>query len=292
MMAGHNRVFAENIVSSENPTRLEDMIHYGRSVRDFFYVDLQAIAPRGYCLLPEWICQSMVDSVYAANWQPLFYPVLPPAQASMILQADIQALMKMLIARPQPCAVLLAHPLGYIDPGCLAFLRQMQNNHQVHVFLDLSQGYGRKDCLQEILHVSAAYYSFNGNKLIGTGGALRLRLTGRESVPSSVINILTIFSTAAEEKFSVLRDCLKTSAIEDDIRDVSLYVAYQSSPYRTVLNWGQCSSSLQTLLKRLGLIQPLLAEPRQEKGLSSTNYHQWCEKVMLMFSSPRVEWSQ
>ncbi|MDC9580306.1 hypothetical protein PSI15_01725 [Xenorhabdus sp. PR6a] len=280
MIADRNNPFSENI------------IHYGDSVRDLFRADLQAIAPQGDCLMPEWICQSMVESAHAAHWQPHFYPVLPPKQASVVLQADIQAMMDMLNALPQPCAILLAHPLGYIDPQCLAFLQQTQNSHHAHVFLDLSQGYGRKDCLQEILHVDAAYYSFNGNKLIRTGGALRLRLTNRETIPSSVRNIFTAFYTAAEEKFAVLRDQLKCHAIEDNIHHASLYAAYQSSPYRTVLDWEKCSPSVQTLLQHQGLVQPLLAEPRQEKGLSSENYHQWCEKVMLMFSSPRVEWSQ
>ncbi|WP_145956888.1 hypothetical protein [Xenorhabdus miraniensis] len=242
--------------------------------------------------MPEWICQSMVGAVYAANWQPLFYPVLPPEQASMILQADIQALMEMLSPLPQPCAVLLAHPLGYIDPGCIEFLRKIQNNHNIHVFLDLSQGYGRKDCRQEMLRVHAAYYSFNGNKLIRTGGALRLRLTDKEPIPSSVRNIFTTFYTVAEEKFTVLRNHLKAHVIDDDIHNASLYASYQSSPYRTVLDWEKCSSSLQTFLKRQGLVQPLLAEPRQEKGHPSSSYHRWCEKVMLMFSSPRIEWSQ
>ncbi|REF28447.1 hypothetical protein BDD26_3350 [Xenorhabdus cabanillasii] len=280
MIADHNNLFSENI------------IHYGDSVRDFFRKDLQDIAPQGDCLMPEWICQSMVESVYAANWQPRFYPVLSPEQASVVLQADIHAMMDMLNALPQPCAVLLAHPLGYIDPECLAFLQQKQNIPHVHVFLDLSQGYGRENCLQELLHVHAAYYSFNGNKLIRTGGALRLRLTNRKPVPASVRNIFTAFYTAAEEKFAALRNQLKFHAIEDDIHNASLYAAYQSSPYRTVLDWEKCSPSLQTLLKHQGLIQPLLAEPRQEKGLLSSNYHQWCESIMLMFSSPRVEWSQ
>ncbi|CEF31091.1 hypothetical protein XNW1_3090004 [Xenorhabdus nematophila str. Websteri] len=47
----------------------------------------------------------------------------------------------------------------------------------------------------------------------------------------------------------------------------------------------------QALLKRQGLIQPLLVEPRQKKEQTSSNYRQWCEQIMLMFSSPRVEWS-
>ncbi|MDC9593444.1 hypothetical protein [Xenorhabdus sp. IM139775] len=280
MIADRNNLFSGNI------------IHYGDSVRNFFHEDLQAIAPQGDCLMPEWICQSMVESVYAANWRPRFYPVLPPEQASVVLQADIQAMIDMLNTLQQPCAVLLAHPLGYIDPGYTAFLQQKQNTPHAHLFLDLSQGYGRKDCLQEILHVHAAYYSFNGNKLIRTGGALRLHLTNRETIPSPIRNIFTAFYTAAEEKFAALREHLKCHAITDDIHHASLYAAYQSSPYRTILDWEKCSPSLQILLQHQGLVQPLLAEPRQEKGLSSSNYHQWYRKVMLMFSSPRVEWSQ
>ncbi|PHM70202.1 hypothetical protein [Xenorhabdus kozodoii] len=282
----------QGVLSRQDIISLDNIVNYGCSVREFFREDLQSMAAQGYCLLPEWICQSMVESVYAANWQPLFYPVLPPEQASMILQADIQAMMERLSALPQPCAVLLAHPLGYIDPNCMVFLQEFQKNHNIYVFLDLSQGYGRKDCIQEILHVHAAYYSFNGNKLIHTGGALRLHLTGREHIPCSVRNIFTRFYGAAEEKFAALKAHLQSHCIEEDIDHASLYASYQSSPYRTVLNWQKCSPALQTLLKHQGLVQPLLAEPRQEKGHSSSNYHQWCEKVMLMFSSPRVEWSQ
>ncbi|WP_086111314.1 hypothetical protein [Xenorhabdus beddingii] len=270
---------------------IKNIMSYGGSVRDFFREDLHAVAPQGYCLMPEWICHSMIESVYAANWQPLFYPVLPPEQASMILQADIQVMMKMLSDLPQPCAVLLAHPLGYIDPGCMEFLRKTQKICNIHVFLDLSQGYGRKNCLPEILHAHATYYSFNGNKLIRTGGALRLCLTDREPIPLSVRNIFTVFYTAADETFSALTDGLKSHAIEEEIRNASLYAPQQSSPYRTVLNWEKCSSSLQTLLKRQGWVQPLLAEPGQGKRPPSSNYHQWCKNVMLMFSSPRVEWS-
>ncbi len=292
MISHHNRLSLQGIQSQQDIMSLDNIMSYGCSVRGFFRADLQAVAAQGYCLMPEWICQSMVESVYAANWQPLFYPVLPPKQASMILQADFQAVMEMLSPLPQPCAMLLAHPLGYIDPGCMEFLRRIQNNHNIHVFLDLSQGYGRKDCLQELLHVHAAYYSFNGNKLIRTGGALRLRLTNKEHIPSSVRNIFTTFYTAAEEKFVALREHLQSHFIEDEVHNVSLYASYQSSPYRTVLNWEKCSPSLQTLLKHQGLVQPLLANPRQEKGHCSLNYHQWCEKVMLMFSLPRVEWSQ
>ncbi|MDC9603482.1 hypothetical protein [Xenorhabdus griffiniae] len=281
-----------NLLSLQGGSSLDTIVNYGCSVRGFFRADLQAVANQGYCLMPEWICQSMVDSVYAANWQPLFYPVLPPEQASMILQADIQAMMAMLSSLPQPCAILLAHPLGYIDPGCIEFLREIQSSPNIHVFLDLSQGYGRKDCLQELLHVHAAYYSFNGNKLIHTGGALRLRLTNRKYISSSVRDIFTTFYITAEKKFAALREYLQSHFIEDDIHNVSLYASYQSSPYRTALNWEKCSPSLQTLLKHQGLVQPLLAKPRQKKAHSSLNYHQWCEKVMLMFNSPRVEWSQ
>ncbi|KLU16248.1 MULTISPECIES: hypothetical protein [Xenorhabdus] len=292
MISHRNLLALQGIPSQQDIMSLDNIMNSGCSVRRFFREDLQAVAGQGYCLMPEWICQSMVESVYAANWQPLFYPVLSPEQASMILQADIQAMMAMLNSLPQPCAILLAHPLGYIDPGCREFLREIQSNHNIYVFLDLSQGYGRKECLQELPHVHAAYYSFNGNKLLSTGGALRLRLTNREHIPAAVRNILTAFYTAAEEKFAVLRKHLQSHFIEDDIHNVSLYASYQSSPYRTVLNWEKCSPSLQTLLKHQGLVQPLLANPRQEKAYSSLNYHQWCEKVMLMFSSPRVEWSQ
>ncbi|MDR0217463.1 MAG: hypothetical protein LBI71_01015 [Enterobacteriaceae bacterium] len=288
MISHGNRFSPQETVSQQDI----NIMNYGCSVRDFFREDLQSVSTHGYCLLPEWICQSMVESVYAANWQPLFYPVLPPEQADMILQADIQTMMAMLSHRPQPRAILFAHPLGYIDPGCLEFLREIQHNHNIHVFLDFSQGYGKKDCLQELRHVHAAYYSFNGNKLIHTGGALRFRLTNREHIPSFVRNTLAVFYAAAEEKFTALKEHLQSHFIEDDIHDISLYTSYQSSPYRTVLNWALCSPSMQALLKRQGLVQPLLAEPRQEKGYCSLNYHQWRKEVMLMFSSPRVEWSQ
>ncbi|AYA40658.1 hypothetical protein HZS38_09715 [Xenorhabdus nematophila] len=225
-----------------------NVLSYGSSVRNFFFDDLQAIAYEGYCLMLEWICQSMVESIYAANWQPHFYQVLPPEQASMILQADIQAMMEMLNNLPQPCAVLLAHPLGYIDPSCMEFLQQIQKNPNIHVFLDLSQGYGRRDCQQEIRHVHAAYFSFNGNKLIRTGGALRLCFAGSKDIPSSVSEIFTTFYTAAEKGFNTLSDYLKFQMIEDDIQFASLYSYYQSSPYRTVLHWEKCSSSLKHYL--------------------------------------------
>ncbi len=268
-----------------------DIMNYGRSVREFFFEDLSALAQHGYCLMPEWICQSMVDSVYAAHWQPLFYPVLSPKKANMILQADLQIMIQMLDSLSPPCAVLLAHPLGYIDPNCMAFLLQAQKKPDIHLFLDLSQSYGREDYLQEILNVHAAYFSFNGHKLIRTGGALRLCLTGGETIPLSVREIFTTFYHVATAQFETLENYLKSQTIENIIRTVSLYPFYQSSPYRTVLNWEKCSPDLQVRLKQQGLVQPLLAEPRQNQAHTSLNYRQWCHQVMLMFSSPRVEWS-
>jgi hypothetical protein len=259
-------------------------IRRGVSVRRFFQEDLQTLATRGSCLLPEWICESMVEAVRAAHWQPCFYPVLPPSRAEVFLQADFEQLRVLGQKRDSAVALLLAHPMGYVDPGCADFLSDMEHESELACFLDWSQGYGMAPLDRSIDHIHAAYLSFNGNKLVDTGGALRLSSPGRARIR------WPCFQREARRKRARLQRFLRANHLEQSITLATLYAEHQSSPMRTALDWKALPRKAQVQLLRQGMVQPLLAEPRIQGSRASDAYRQWQERVMLMFHAPRNEW--
>ncbi|RAY97134.1 hypothetical protein DP187_21785 [Enterobacter cloacae] len=265
--------------------RQEQAFLKGISVRRFFQQDLQTIAAQGDCLLPEWICSSMVDSVLAANWRPHFYPVLPPSEATMVLQADFSQLHSQCLRMRGRYAVLLAHPAGHIDPDCANFIATLIKESNSSCFIDWSQSYGM--AALDIASAVAIYVSFNGNKLISHGGAMRFSQKNRDSSPFN----WTIFHLEAQKKYAAMRTYLEDQGLADIICDAQLYAEYQSSPMRTVLNWPQLPKSVQRHLERLGMVQPLLSRPCIDLPASSA-YQQWMDRIMLMFPAPRDEWKK
>lgn len=255
----------------------------GISVRRFFQQDLQAIATQGDCLLPEWICSSMVDAVLAAKWRPHFYPVLPPSKAATVLQADFSQLHRQCLRMRGRYAVLLAHPVGHIDPGCADFIATRSTESNASCFIDWSQSYGL--AALDIASAVAIYVSFNGNKLISHGGAMRFSQKNRDSSPFS----WTDFRLEAQKKFAAMHAYLKEQGLANAIREARLYTEYQSSPMRTVLSWSRLPSSVQRRLENLGMVQPLLRRPCPDLH-ASPEYQQWLDHIMLMFPAPRDEW--
>jgi hypothetical protein len=152
----------------------------GSHVRRFFEEDLAKIAP-GYCFLPEWICHSMTQVALNSPHKVLFYPVNAPQHSDIPLETNWSYLMN-LIAKyrvtNKEIAILMAFPLGYIDHKIHKVFEFLKNTQNVHLFLDLAQSYGAFNFFNLLSQVKALYISFNGQKLIQTGGALRFSTEG------------------------------------------------------------------------------------------------------------------
>ncbi|SAI47006.1 Uncharacterised protein [Bordetella ansorpii] len=255
---------------------------YGPSVRGFFEQDLKRISRHGVCLLPEWICESMVQAARAAHWQPAFYAVLPPGRAEVALQMDLDDLQQRYAAVAGPKAVLLAHPMGYVDPHCAAFANG--GAPSCPCFIDWSQSYGSIPLQPSLSRCCAAYVSFNGNKLIGDGGAVRL------TVAHPGVDLGLHFARVARLKRDWLQAYLQDNELTGAIQDASWGAQHHSSPMRTVLQWHRLPAAVQGRLRRLGMVQPLLENPRADHVSPSHAYQRWHAQIMLMFSSPRAGW--
>lgn len=137
----------------------------------------------------------------------------------------------------------------------------------------------------DIASAIAIYVSYNGNKLISQGGAMRFNHNYNHSAPF----IWTDFQIEARKKFAKMYAYLKDQGLLKAISEAQLYSENQSSPMRTVLDWEVLSSIEQQRLQNLGMVQPLLYQPSPRVSTSFA-YQQWLNKIMLMFPLPRNEW--
>lgn len=257
-------------------------IRYGASVHRFFSDDLRQVADRGLCLLPEWICESMVEAVHQAGWIVDFYPVMPPDLARVPLEVSEGEVRRRVARASRPCVVLLAHPLGYIDPSISALIAHDWPGQCPVLLLDSSQSYGLFPIWPSSERVMATYVSFNGNKLIDMGGALRMTAPMPE-------NASPCFAAEARRKFDVLRHHLHVLGVSSLAEPLGC-AAYHVSPMRTVLSWPQTQALHRKRLLSGGMVQPFLAQPRQCGHRMSPAYDAWARDFMLMFHQPRPEW--
>lgn len=257
-------------------------VQYGASVRQFFSDDLKRVADWGLCLLPEWICDSMVEAVYQAGWDVDFYPVVSPDRARVPLEASEGEVRRRVARAPSPCVVLLAHPLGYIDPSVSALIANDWPGQRPVLLLDASQGYGLFPVWPDTQRVTATYVSFNGNKLIDMGGALRV-------AASADRHVRPCFAAEARRKFDVLRHHLQALGITSLAEPMGC-AAYHVSPMRTVLNWSQTQTLHRKRLSSGGMVQPFPAESLRQGYRMSSAYSAWAKDFMLMFHQPRTEW--
>lgn len=174
------------------------------SVRAAFAAELRAIAPRGTCLLPEWMCDAMIGAAHEVGWQPRFYRVRAPADSLVPLEADLDQLAAKLRPLPPPVVVVLAEPMGYADARLERWLASELPAISAHatVVLDLAQSYGRVDPRPTLTRVRAAYVSFNGNKLIGSGGALRLAFVSGSCESPAADALFAEFAAAGEAQLA------------------------------------------------------------------------------------------
>lgn len=287
-------------------------IQKGVSVRNFFRDDLRLIADHGICLLPEWICHAMTQSVLEASWEPRFYEVTEITKARIPFELSFQDLMaklKQSLNFGNWVAVLLAHPLGYIDPNVVQLLSLCRANlksQSICLFLDLSQSYGRFDFIKEIKLVDATYISFNGNKLINTGGAIRLNINNflthtneSEKIFRTYQNLQILFQQAYKEQHKQAILTFETLLIQSKNADIIGQILYsknhifnesytRSNFYRTALKLSfNDNKAVWDELIQLGFGQTAHSDPQLSFAPTSTNYRSWLKNSFFLFCEQR-----
>ncbi len=76
--------------------------------------------------------------------------------------------------------VLLAFPCGYLDPKVNFLIEKLRSFPKVHILLDMAQAYGCIELMPFILKSDVVYLSFNGNKLLNSGGAISLTFVNNQ----------------------------------------------------------------------------------------------------------------
>ena len=270
------------------------------NVRGAFHDDLTEISQHGICFLPEWICVEMSESVLLAGWEPKWYPVSEPAKQISPLALDarelLQEIEKQQLRTPSTkIAVLLAHPFGYLDPSIDLLLTQWEKNKGIHPFLDLSQSYGTFDFGKQISLARRAYISFNGRKLISSGGAITVSPHAASSVEyqnwqSKFARLATGQMSHAVAKFSSLAHSLdqdKQTRIISSFDDVNINVL-RSNAHRTALNLTTANdTTLRVKLDHNGFGQPLHPSPQAALWRPSVAYRLWEQSIFLLFPTNR-----
>ncbi|MBF0313334.1 MAG: hypothetical protein HQK52_07955 [Oligoflexia bacterium] len=259
------------------------------SVRFAFTEDLKNISSNGVCLLPEWICYAMSESVINAGWIPLFYPVCSPESSSIPCQLDVLELLKLLQQyNEHQCVLLLAHPLGYIDPNVDLILNKYYNyNSQFKIFLDLAQSYGEYDFSLQISKAHRSYISFNGRKLINSGGAIAFSNINTDL--DEYNTLLELLKKIASKNFSssgALFERLSHDRVINLTENRFNTRSNRSAPLRTVLQKTSINSSIDKLQKE-GIGQSFHPTPQYNLKNPSNSYLQWERKYFLFFHQPR-----
>lgn len=272
---------------------------YGKSVRTLFKEDLEHLNSRGICFVPEWICYEMTNAVEIAGWKPRIYRTLSTHTAKIPLQIDEKNLKEQLHKeiqeknKGQIVALLLAHPFGYVDPTVMSILRSNIQDRKIPIFLDLSQSYGRFDFKREINLSISAYVSFNGNKLISKGGAIRFGKIGNYSAK---------YHRAKEINYKKLQEIFRTAADRQEktflqnIRKIGKSVATKATKGFNAIQKRSCWQRTMVLydsidskdkLKKKGLGQYVHPDPQIGHYQTSNNYLSWIKHGFLLFPYQR-----
>lgn len=269
----------------------------GTQVRRFFEEDLKKLES-GYCLIPEWICNSMPEVALKSHHEVHFYPVNFPKDAEIPLETNWQhltCLIEHLSISKKNIIVLTAFPLGYVDSKMSTLFDLSKRMPNIHIFLDLAQSYGSFNFLPLLPLVRAIYISFNGRKLIDSGGALRIC----HSSGAFENQDMHIFQKRVENALQKQRNSWK-AALEDvrhffqDQEALNLalhrynHPSKRSSYHRTALFMSSKSAVSQNLVQE-GCGQMIHPHPQNGKVLMSPAYEAWKDQTILLFSSKREQ---
>jgi hypothetical protein len=266
-------------------------------VRDSFSADLKNLGPSGVCYLPEWICSAMSEAALNAGWQVFFYNVLKPDSAEIPLQADLSDLDFKLKQCVGLKAVLLAHPLGYQDPGIGKWI-DLNVNKKMNVFLDLAQSYGRITFEDEIKNVASTYCSFNGRKLIRDGGGVLFKVNSSNTSMKNSLYMDSFRIAAEKQILDMAMSLRKLSLMIGNTEFTELQQAQwgmnilRSNYYRTVLKKSELSNNDLNLILSSGYAQPVHTSPNQNFYKQSDNYKLWVDETILIFPEYREDWQK
>lgn len=281
-------------------SRTKYRVEYATQVRRFFEKDLHCIYP-GVCLLPEWICYGMTESALRMQHQLIFYRVNRMQESLIPLETDWSHVIDLIIQNERhhrTIIILVAFPLGYIDAKIeqLYCFLQEKRLAKVHLFMDLSQSYGSYLFLDDLDYANAVYISFNGQKLINSGGALRIALKGNHSMNFSLhelqmrINIALLEQKKSwqEIKSSIAKywkgDC---KGLMERLHVYNRISNIRSSYHRIALHIP-IESSISQLLIQDGYGQTLHPHPQNYLWQMSFAYEELRKNTLLLFPYRRL----
>jgi len=278
------------------------LLEIGSAVREFFLHDLMLF---NSCkvFLPEWICFEMSQKALLVTNLCFWYPVDSYEKSQIPLQTNWKKLKEMIKkvnpSLKNPVIVLLAHPMGFIDPGMLSFLKAFKKDEGIYFYLDCAQSYGRYDFSHYLNYVKALYISFNGNKLLSCGGAIRISTYGNNNPKLSNERYLKL---KEEIKKAVHRQALNWIGMLNDLKttysinDLCLnsYMKRFDIPYlrsnrhRTVFEISKSDLLFEEFQKK-GFGQTIHKDPQNGLIKTSKSYKSWEDAVLLLFSKRRKE---
>ncbi len=274
-------------------------VEYATQVRSFFEEDLNRIG-RGICILPEWICHSMTEAVLRTPHRLTFYGVNHMKESLIPLEANWSYVIDLILQNEkiyQNIIVLTAFPLGYIDSKIkyLYFFLKEKRLAKVHLFMDLAQSYGSYFFLDDLDHVNAIYISFNGRKLIHSGGALRIAQNGEHTMHFSLYDLQKRVDIALLEQEKNWKETESSIAKywKGDFKELrrGLHVynktsMLRSSYHRTALHIPIQSSKSQRIIQD-GYGQTLHPHPQKHFWQMSSAYEELSKNTLLLFPCRR-----
>lgn len=265
------------------------MYYKHSQVRELLASDLLRLERKGVCYIPEWVCHDLTKSVKKSGWKAVYYQVKSIDDSTVPLQADFEHLISLYRQYQNSGidshAAILAHPLGYVDVTIKDTLNSLKSFKNIFTILDLAQSYGSYDFQKEIEAADVAYISFNKNKLISKGGALRLVST------SDYSEYLKEFKLARNRQEIPYH---QTQAAFDKLikehQSIFSYYnsAFVSSRHRTgILFQEAISKNLLKAVIALGLGQTVHPNPQENLTIKSKNYKDWENRLLLLFPKMR-----
>ncbi len=271
---------------------------FGPSVRTFFEQDLKKIKEKFICLLPEWICFDMTKIAYMLKIPFDFYSTKSFTSATSPFELDIHDVNNKIINYKNhynKIILILAHPMGYYDKNIDSVLKKINyrsKNDPIIPILDLSQGYGIIDPSKQIELSYCAYVSFNGNKLLNFGGALRI--DKQNDISNSIyFEFLKIaYNKAIDQKIMLKKtlkriECYLKKSIEKPMQRF-LKKSTRTSAHRTVITLNSLNSKDIELLETLKFGQKIHPNPQFNLAASSRQYKSWSNEVFLIFPKQRL----
>ena len=266
----------------------------GSQVRRFFEEDLRRIPP-GFCFMPEWICHSMTQVAFRSHHTVLFYPVNSPGYSEIPLESNwkyLLCLIQKYAIYKKDIIVLMAFPLGYIDYKALALLNMYKQLEKLYFFLDLAQAYGSFHFSSILSQVEALYISFNGQKLIDSGGALRFSRSPPSSESAQIQFQKNVQAALKKQKesWAATRQTIQSYYYEEEAFKKALarynHPSKRSSYHRTAL-FASAEATLSQTLVQEGFGQFIHPNPQKSRVEMSQAYEEWKNCTILLFPSKR-----